>query len=266
MSARTPAPDAPSAADVHRYVRQMLLPEVGRKGQEALGRSRVLCVGAGGLGSPAALYLAAAGVGTLGLADGDPVEISNLHRQVLHATPDIGFSKTSSAARKLGALNPGIVLREHPRLVSPAVHSVVREYDLVLDGSDNFDTRYLVNDACAAAAVPLVSGAVIKWEGQALTVLPGKSACYRCAFPEPPDPDCAESCSSAGVLGPAAGMVGCLMAAEALKVLLGLPDLLTDRLSLMDFKKMSFREKPLRRRRNCPACGSGAPQTRGSDK
>lgn len=244
-----------AAIDVHRYVRQMLLPEVGRKGQEALSKARVLCVGAGGLGSPAALYLAAAGVGTLGISDGDPVELSNLHRQILHATSDIGAPKTASAARKLGALNPDVALHEHPRLTPETVSAVFQDYDLVLDGSDNFDTRYLVNDACMKSGKTLVSGAVIKWEGQVLTVLPGKSACYRCAFPEPPDPECTESCSSSGVLGPAAGTIGCLMAVETLKALLGLPGLATDRLILLDFKSLSFREKSLRRRPSCPACG-----------
>lgn len=244
------------ALDVHRYVRQMLLPEVGRKGQESLSRARVLCVGAGGLGSPAALYLAAAGVGTLGLADGDPVELSNLHRQILHATPDVGRPKTASAAEKLGALNPDIEIQSHPRLSPENIAAVVERFDLVLDGSDNFDTRYLVNDACMKVGKPLVSGAVIQWEGQVLTVLPGKSACYRCAFPEPPDPACVESCSSAGVLGPAAGAVGCLMATEALKVLLGQPGVLADRLLLIDFKNFSFRQKPLRRRSSCRVCAA----------
>jgi molybdopterin/thiamine biosynthesis adenylyltransferase len=245
----------PAAADPHRYVRQMLLPEVGRAGQEALSNARVLCVGAGGLGSPAALYLAAAGVGTLGIADGDPVELSNLHRQVLHASADVGRPKTGSASEKLSALNPEVSLRTHPRLTPENIDGVLTEYGLVLDGSDNFDTRYLVNDACAKGGKPLVSGAVIKWEGQLLAVRPGASACYRCAFPEPPEADCAESCSSAGVLGPAAGVIGCWMAVEALKLLLGLPALV-DRLLLFDFKTAAVREKPLHRRPDCRACGT----------
>lgn len=244
--------------NISRYARQMLLPEVGRKGQEALSRSRVLCVGVGGLGSPVALYLAAAGVGTLGLADGDPVELSNLHRQILHSTPDVGRPKALSAREKLSALNPSVVLREHPRLDAPGLAAILPEYDLAADGSDNFDTRYLVNDACVKAGKPLVSGAVVKWEGNLTVVLPGRGPCYRCAFPEPPDPDCVQDCGSAGVLGPAAGSIGCLMAVEVLKVLLGLPGVVTGRLLLADFKTLSFREKPLRRRAACLACGEPA--------
>jgi adenylyltransferase/sulfurtransferase len=240
-------------ADIRRYARQILLPEVGVKGQSALKAARVLCVGAGGLGSPAALYLAAAGVGTLGIADGDPVELSNLHRQILHATADVGRAKTASAKERLSALNPSVLVREHPRLADGAAFA---GYDLVLDGSDNFDTRYMVADACVKAGRTLVTGAVVKWQGQVMTVLPGRSACYRCAFPEPPDPECVEDCGSAGVLGPAAGTVGCLMAAEALKALLGAGELLSDRLLLMDFKTMAFRVRPLRRRPGCSSCGT----------
>lgn len=235
----------------------MLLPEVGRTGQEALSRARVLCVGAGGLGSPAALYLAAAGVGVLGVSDGDPVEISNLHRQILHSTADVGRLKTDSAREKIAALNSDVSLHAHPRLGADGINEVVAGYDLILDGSDNFDTRYWVNDACVKEGKALVSGAVIKWEGQVMTVSPGRSACYRCAFPEPPDPECVEDCGSAGVLGPAAGTIGCLMAVEALKMLLGQPTC-SDRLLLVNFKAMSFREKPLSRRKDCPACGSMA--------
>jgi adenylyltransferase/sulfurtransferase len=238
--------------DVRRYARQILLPEVGGKGQSALAASRILCVGVGGLGSPAALYLAAAGVGTLGLADGDPVEISNLHRQVLHYTGDVGRAKTASARDKLSALNPAVRLLEHPRLTDAAV---LGGYDLVLDGSDNFETRYWLNDACVKAGKSLVSGAVLKWEGQVMAVRPGRSACYRCAFPEPPDPECAQSCADAGVLGPVAGTVGCLMATEAVKMIVGAPGLLLDRLILLDLKAMSFRQRALRRRADCSACG-----------
>jgi adenylyltransferase/sulfurtransferase len=240
--------------DVHRYTRQMLLPEVGRKGQDVLSRSRVLCVGAGGLGSPVSLYLAGAGVGTMGIADGDPVELSNLHRQILHSTPDIGRAKTASARDRLSSLNPSITLCEHGRLCADDVDVVLSGYDLVVDGSDNFDTRYLINDACVRAGVPLVSGAVLKWEGQALTILPGRSACYRCAFPEPPDPECVQGCSSAGILGPVAGAIGSIMATEALKVLLGHP-VLSDRLFLIDFRTMTTRQKSIRRRATCAACG-----------
>jgi molybdopterin-synthase adenylyltransferase len=241
--------------DIQRYARQILLPEVGGKGQQALARARVLCVGTGGLGCPASLYLAAAGVGTLGLADGDPVDLSNLHRQVLHFTPDVGRSKTSSAAEKLASLNPTVKLELHGNLSGPVLSSAVGGYDLVLDGSDNFETRYAVNDACVAVGKPLVSGAVLKWEGQLLTVLPGISGCYRCAFPEPPDPACTQTCSEAGILGPVAGVIGAWMALEAVKVLLKAGASFTDRLWSMDFLAGKGREVPFRRRVGCGACG-----------
>ncbi len=239
--------------DAERYTRQMRLSEVGEKGQEALRRGKVLLVGTGGLGSATALYLAAAGVGTLGLADGDPVELSNLHRQILHFTPDLGKPKTVSAREKISALNPSVAVREHPRFQEGS-SDFIADYDLAADCSDNFDTRYFVNDACVRAGIPLVSGAVLRWEGQMMTVQPGRSACYRCAFPEPPVPECVKTSAEVGILGPVAGAVGCLMASEVIKILLGL-DVLSNRMLFLDVKNMSFRTRPLRRRPGC-ACGS----------
>jgi len=245
----------PAEIDVQRYARQILLPEVGGEGQRRIQAARVLIVGAGGLGSPAALYLTAAGVGTLGLVDGDIVERSNLHRQILHNPADIGKQKIQSAREKLSALNPSLLVREHPvRLVEDNAPNLLSGYDLVLDGSDNFETRYAVNDAAVRLDLPLVWGAVLRWEGQVMSVRPGKSACYRCVFPEPPDPALALSCADGGILGPVAGVAGCLMASEALKILLGKGDLLTNRLWLFDIRRMAFRERPVKRRSDCLSC------------
>lgn len=234
----------------------MLLPEVGGAGQAKFSEARVLIVGAGGLGSPAALYLAGAGVGRLTLIDNDPVDLTNLHRQILHGTPDLGTPKVRSARRRLSHLNPSVKVRPlNQRLTSKNVDAVFKNQDLVLDGSDNFDTRYLVNNAAVRHGVPLVWGAVLRWEGQAMTVLPGRSACYQCLFPEPPDPAVAQSCADGGILGPVAGMVGTWMAVEALKVLLGTGGVLADRLLLLDARAGKFRERPARRRPGCAVCG-----------
>jgi molybdopterin/thiamine biosynthesis adenylyltransferase len=242
--------------DLARYARQILLPEVGGGGQLKLSKARVLIVGAGGLGSPAALYLAGAGVGQLTLIDNDPVDLTNLHRQILHGTPDLGTPKVLSARRRLTHLNPGVRVKPlNKRLTSRNVDAVFKIQDLILDGSDNFDTRYLVNDAAVRHRVPLVWGAVLRWEGQAMTVVPGRSACYRCLFPEPPDPAVAQSCADGGVLGPIAGVVGALMAAEAVKVLLGVGVPLTGRLLQYDGRAARFRERAANRRGNCSSCG-----------
>lgn len=243
--------------DLARYARQILLPEVGGAGQDRLAKARVLIVGAGGLGSPAALYLAGAGVGELTLVDNDPVDVSNLHRQILHGTADLGAPKVRSARRRLSDLNPRVTLKAlNKRLVPPNAPGLFRGHDLILDGSDNFDTRYLVNDTAVSLGIPLVWGAVLRWEGQAMTVVPGRSACYRCLFPEPPDPAVAPSCADGGILGPIAGVIGALMAAEALKVLLGAGVPLTGRLLQYDGRAARFRERAANRRRNCPSCGA----------
>lgn len=239
--------------EIRRYARQLILPEVGGEGQKRLKRARVLLVGAGGLGSPAALYLAAAGVGTLVIVDNDDVDLSNLQRQILHFTPDVGKTKVLSARKKLLALNPGVkVLAKKTRFTHDNAARLLAGCDLVLDGSDNFETRYAVNADCVAHKIPLVWGAVLRWEGQVMTVLPGKTACYQCLFPEPPDPALAQSCSNAGVVGAAAGAVGSLMAVEGLKVLLGKGTPLTGRLLMVDFLNMRFRERAVSRRARCP--------------
>lgn len=242
--------------DIRRYSRQLLLPEVGGAGQKKLAGARVLLVGAGGLGSPAALYLAAAGVGTLVLVDNDEVDLSNLQRQILHFTPDVGKAKVVSAREKLVLLNPGVkVVAKKTRFTSSMAARLLAGCDVALDGSDNFETRYALNRACVTLGVPLVWGAVLRWGGQIMSVLPGKSACYECLFPEIPDPALAQSCTNAGILGSVAGTIGTLMATEALKILLakGIP--LSGRLWIMDLLKMNLRERAVYRRVNCLACG-----------
>lgn len=242
--------------DIDRYARQLILPEVGGAGQKKLKGARVLLVGAGGLGSPAALYLAAAGVGTLVLVDNDVVDLSNLQRQILHFTPDVGKAKVLSAREKLIALNPGIkVLVKKTRFTPANADRLLAGCDLALDGSDNFETRYALNRACMALGVPLVWGAVLRWGGQIMSVLPGQSACYECLFPEMPDPALAQSCTNAGIMGSVAGTIGSLMATEALKLLLAKGDALTGRLWIMDLLKMVLRERRVSRRVNCSACG-----------
>lgn len=246
-----------SEEDLQRYARQLILPEIGGKGQAALKAARVLCVGAGGLGSPAAVYLAAAGVGVLGLVDNDPVDLSNLHRQILHFTSDIGRPKVLSAKSKLQNLNPGTKVVAHRQRFSPDnAFELLENYDVVVDGSDNFPTRYLVSDACFLKGRTLVSGAVLQWQGQATTLIPKKGHCYRCLFPEPPEPDAVQSCAEAGILGSVAGVVGSLMATEAMKVILGTPGLLSNRLLSFDLAKMVFREIPVKHRADCALCGS----------
>ena len=245
-----------SKDQIARYGRQLILPEVGPKGQEKLKQSSVLIVGAGGLGSPAALYLAAAGVGTLGIVDEESVTLSNLHRQILYRTEEIGWPKSLSAQARLTRLNPEIAVRAiHGRFAAANATELVCSAHVVLDGSDNFATRYLVNDACVLANRPLVHGAAIGFDGQLLTVRPKASACVRCLFPEPPKPDAVPSCQEAGVLGSAVGVIGTLMAHEALKLLLEVGELLTDRLLVFEGKRSRFRETPLRRNPSCAVCG-----------
>jgi molybdopterin/thiamine biosynthesis adenylyltransferase len=242
--------------NVARYARQILLPEVGGAGQKKLAEARVLLVGAGGLGSPAALYLAGAGVGTLVLVDNDAVDLSNLHRQILHFTPDVGKAKVRSGREKLMALNPGVkVVAKKTRFTAANAVRLLAGCDLVLDGSDNFETRYAVNAACVAQSIPLVWGAVLRWEGQIMAICPGKTACYQCLFPEPPDPALAQSCSNAGIVGSVAGTVGAMMATEAIKVLLGKGEGLAGRLWAMDFLNGHGRLRNVGRRENCPICG-----------
>jgi adenylyltransferase/sulfurtransferase len=247
---------------IARYSRQLMLPQIGVQGQERLLRSSVLIIGAGGLGSPAALYLAAAGVGTLGLVDEDAVAVSNLHRQILHASDDVGRPKSESGKARLEALNPDVTVNAHQTRFAPSnAGSLLSAYDLVIDGSDNFATRYLVNDACVLAGLPLVHGGVVRLRGQVLVVAPRRSACLRCVFPEPPEAGDVPSCQDAGVLGSAAGVIGSLMAHEALKALTGLGALLIDRLVVFDGESSRFRDVAVRRDAGCAVCGD-APSIR----
>jgi len=243
--------------ELRRYARHLILPEVGPAGQQKLRAARVLCLGAGGLGSPAALYLAAAGVGRLGLVDFDTVELSNLQRQVLHGTPDVGRPKVESACATLSRLNPEVDLVPHAtRLAAANALDLIRAYDVVVDGTDNFVARYLANDACVLLAKPYVYGAISRWEGQASLFAPHLGApCYRCLFPEPPAPGVAPSCAEAGVVGVVPGIIGCIQAAETIKFILGQGTSLMGRMLLFDALGMRFKELKLRRDPACPVCG-----------
>lgn len=252
------APVPLSAGQAMRYSRQLRLPEIGVAGQAKLLAARVLCIGAGGLGSPASLYLAAAGVGTLGIVDDDRVDLSNLQRQIVHATARIGMPKVDSAAETLGALNPEVrVTRIQTRLTDENALAILADYDVIIDGSDNFTTRYLVNDAALRLKKPVVHAAIQGFEGQ-LTVFAAEGApCYRCAFPEPPPAEFAPSCQDAGVLGVLPGVLGVLQATEAIKLILGIGETLMGRLLSYDALSMRFTELSLRRDLKCPACGTG---------
>lgn len=240
---------------IARYSRQLILPQVGVAGQQRLQQASVLLIGAGGLGCPAALYLAAAGVGRLGLVDADAVSLSNLHRQILHTTADLGRSKVESAKAKLEALNPTIaVTAHHARFDAATAQALVPAYDLVVDGSDNAVTRYLVNDACVLLRKPLIYGGVVQFRGQLMTIVPGQSACFRCVFPEPPQG--LLDCQNAGVLGATAGVIGTLMAQEALKWLLAIGQPLRDQLLVLDALNAAFRTVPVRRDPACAICGT----------
>ncbi|MCX8103289.1 MAG: molybdopterin-synthase adenylyltransferase MoeB [Candidatus Bipolaricaulota bacterium] len=242
-----------SNTELERYSRQILL--IGGRGQRALKRASVLVVGLGGLGSPAALYLAAAGVGRLGLIDSETVELSNLHRQILHATPDLGGSKIESACEKLKALNPHVELIAHPeRLTSQNALTILKDYDVIVDGSDNFPTRYLVNDACVLLQKPNVHGSVLGFEGQVTVFAPG-GPCYRCLYEKPPTPGTVASCAEAGVFPTIAGLVGLLQANEALKLIVGIEPTLTGRLLLIEARALSFSEIALQRNPECAICG-----------
>lgn len=245
--------------ELKRYHRHLILPEVGHDGQKKLKNARVLLIGAGGLGSPAALYLAAAGVGTIGIVDSDAVDESNLQRQILHSNVDVGRPKTDSAFDRLSGINPHIQILKHPlRLSSQNALEIFRDYDIILDGSDNFPTRYLVNDACVLLNKPNVSGAIFRFEGQASVFWAEKGACYRCLFPDPPPPELSPSCAEAGVLGVLPGIIGAIQAAEAIKLILGKGEPLIDRLLLFDALGMRFREIHFSKDPLCPVCGPKA--------
>jgi len=249
----TPPPLSP--LEVQRYSRHLLLPQFGLQAQKRLKAARVLCIGAGGLGSPAALYLAAAGVGTLGIVDFDEVDLSNLQRQVLHRTDDVGTPKTESAARALRALNPEVTVRTHSlRLSSANALELFAQYDLVLDGSDSFATRYLVNDAAVLSGVPFVSASVFRFEGQVSVFGVAGAPCYRCLYPEPPPAHLSPSCGEGGVLGAVTGVIGTLQATEAIKVVTGTGEPLVGRLLVFDALEMRFRELRFQRDADCAAC------------
>jgi adenylyltransferase/sulfurtransferase len=239
-----------------RYARHLTLPEVGIEGQTRLAAARVLLVGAGGLGSPAALYLAAAGVGTIGIVDGDAVELSNLQRQVLHGTALLGRPKTESAERRIADLNPGVQVVSHPtRLTSQNALAILGEYDLAVDGSDNFPTRYLVNDASVLLRKPYIYGSIFRFDGQVSVFGAPGGPCYRCLFAEPPPPDLVPNCAEAGVLGVLPGIVGSLQALEAIKWILGTGELLVGRLLLVEALRARFRELTITRDPDCAVCG-----------
>ncbi|HEY3151305.1 MAG TPA: molybdopterin-synthase adenylyltransferase MoeB [Candidatus Binatia bacterium] len=239
-----------------RYSRHFLLPEVGEAGQAKLLQAKVLMVGAGGLGSPSAYYLAAAGVGTLGIIDNDVVDISNLQRQILHANDRVGTPKVESAKKTLEALNPDVkVIPYNAKLTSDNIMDIIKDYDLVVDGCDNFPTRYLVNDACVLAGKPNVHGSIFQFEGQATVFYPGKGPCYRCLYPEPPPAEMAPSCAEAGVLGVLPGLIGVIEALEAIKIILDKGETLVGRLVHFNTLTMEINTLRLRRDPNCPMCG-----------
>jgi sulfur-carrier protein adenylyltransferase/sulfurtransferase len=254
-------PQTLSAEQRNRYQRHLLLPEVGDAGQQKLLDSKVLLLGAGGLGSPAALYLAAAGVGTIGIIDMDVVDASNLQRQILHNMDRVGERKVDSAKKTLTALNPDVnVVTYDVRLGADNVLDIIDGYDLIVDGTDNFPTRYLVNDAALLKRIPVVHGSIFRFEGQATVFAPYEGPCYRCLIPEPPPPELAPSCAEAGVLGVLPGIIGSIQAIEAIKVLLGLGDPLIGRLLAYDSLEQSFRTFKVNRDPNCPSCGEDAPE------
>ena len=246
-----------TAAQLDRYSRHILLPEVGERGQEKLLKSKVLLLGAGGLGAPAALYLAAAGVGTIGLVDADTVDASNLQRQIIHATSRLGMAKVDSAEVAINDLNPDVkVIKYQERVNSSNVDRIFGAgWDAIVDGCDNFPTRYLVNDASLFHKTPVVHGSIFRFDGQVTTFMPFQGPCYRCLYPEPPPAHLAPSCAEAGVLGILPGVVGVIQATEAIKLILGKGDPLVGRLLTYDSLRMSFRTLKLRRDKNCPACG-----------
>jgi adenylyltransferase/sulfurtransferase len=251
-----------SSKELSRYARHLMLPEVGKKGQILLKDSSVLVVGAGGLGSPVALYLAAAGIGTLGLVDFDEVDVTNLQRQILYGTEDIGKPKLESAYRRIFSLNPHVEVISHPcRLDSQNALEILENYDVVVDGTDNFPTRYLVNDACVLLGKPSVYGSIFRWEGQVSVFGKDDGPCYRCLFREPPPPGMVPSCAEAGVLGVLPGIIGSLQALEVIKIVLGQGESLVGRLLIFDALELKWREVKIRRNPDCPVCGNEPTQT-----
>lgn len=242
---------------IERYSRQIILKEVGGAGQEKLLSSKVLIVGAGGLGAPAGLYLAAAGVGTIGIIDSDKVDLTNLQRQVIHFTSDVGAEKVKSAKNKMEAINPDVTVETYKELATATnIREIIRGYDFVIDGTDNFPAKFLINDACYFEKVPFSHAGILRFYGQLITVLPDESICYRCIFRSPPPAGVVPSCSEAGVLGLLPGVIGLLQATEAMKYLLGIGNLLTNTLLTYDALEMEFYKVKLNRNPDCPLCGS----------
>jgi len=240
---------------IQRYSRHILLQDVGVEGQEKINNAKVLIVGAGGLGAPVALYLAAAGVGTIGIIDGDVVDLSNLQRQVIHFTEDVDKPKVISAKEKINRLNPDVKVVTYQELLTASnALDIIGDYDFVVDGTDNFPVKFLINDACVKAQKPFSHGGILRFEGQTITVVPG-SACYRCVFNAPPPPSAVPTCSQAGVLGAIAGMLGTIQAAEALKYITGVGELLTNRLLTFNAKTMEFRNIKVKHNHQCGVCG-----------
>src|SRR5438067_8514254 len=257
MATATEIPATLSNDEILRYSRHLIMPEVGMQGQQKLKAAHVLCIGTGGLGSPLALYLAAAGVGTLGLVDFDVVDYTNLQRQIIHSTADVGRKKLDSAADKLKAINPYLNLRTFDtRLSSENALELFRDFDIIADGTDNFPTRYLVNDACVLTGKPNVYGSIFRFEGQASVFATKQGPCYRCLYPEPPPPGLVPSCAEGGVLGILPGLVGIIQATETIKLILGSGDSLVGRLLLVDAMAMRFRELKLKKNPECPVCGT----------
>ena len=251
------APATLTNDEILRYSRHLIMPEVGMEGQQKLKAAKVLCIGTGGLGSPLALYLAAAGVGTLGLVDFDVVDYTNLQRQIIHTTTDVGRKKLDSAAEKLKAINPFVEIKKFDtRLSSENALEIFADFDIIADGTDNFPTRYLVNDACVLTGKPNVYGSIFRFEGQASIFAAEEGPCYRCLYPEPPPPGLVPSCAEGGVLGILPGLVGVIQATEVVKLILGAGDPLIGRLLLIDALGMKFRELKLRKNPECPACGA----------
>ncbi len=240
---------------VKRYSRHIIMPQVGSNGQRKLLDSKVLIIGAGGLGGPAALYLALAGVGTIGIADFDVVDMSNLQRQILHQHDDVGERKVSSAQKTINSYNPDVKVNTHEVwLTSDNAKEIIRGYDMVINGADNFPSRYLVNDACYLLGKPLIDGSILIFDGQSTVFMPGQG-CYRCLFPSPPPPGMVPNCAEAGVLGSLTGLVGSIQATETIKLILGIGDSLSSRLLLIDALSMDFREVKIKRNPQCPLCG-----------
>ena len=241
---------------LERYSRHIILKEVGAKGQKKLLNSSVLIIGAGGLGAPAAMYLAAAGVGTIGIADADEVDLSNLQRQVIHTTADLGKAKVKSAKETMQAINPDVKVNTYRKFItSENIMDIIRDYDFIIDGTDNFPAKFLINDACVMAQKPFSHAGIIRFKGQLMTYVPGEGPCYRCVFKDPPPKDAVPTCKQAGVIGAMGGVIGSLQAMEAVKYIIGKGDLLTGRLLTYDALTMTFRTIKLPKNHDCPVCG-----------